>query len=113
MKKIFILCIGALLILIACGSKLDGTYNNSEMSVTVSEDSNDATMHLDYLENDGGIFGVEKNDGNVKGHVDKSKKTMTFNMEEGDIKFDYKVKGDKLILQNPDKSDEKFELSKE
>lgn len=29
------------------------------------------------------------------------------------MKFDYKVKGDKLILINPDKDDEKIELKKE
>ncbi|MGC9652395.1 hypothetical protein ACO2FJ_11215 [Staphylococcus warneri] len=74
MKRIFVLCLGMLILLAACGSKVDGTYKNDEMSIKASKDSDRATLHLKSLENDGGIFGVEKNDGNVEGRIDKDKK---------------------------------------
>ncbi|EGG96065.1 hypothetical protein SEVCU121_1998 [Staphylococcus warneri VCU121] len=38
---------------------------------------------------------------------------MSFDVQGETMKFDYKVKGDKLILINPDKDDEKIELKKE
>lgn len=66
MKRIIVLCLGMLILLAACGSKVDGTYKNDEMSIKASKDSDRATLHLKSLENDGGIFGVEKNDGNVE-----------------------------------------------
>ncbi|MBF2177513.1 hypothetical protein H3984_06985 [Staphylococcus warneri] len=113
MKRIIVLCLGMLILLAACGSKVDGTYKNDEMSIKASKDSDRATLHLKSLENDGGIFGVEKNDGNVEGRIDKDKKTMSFDVQGETMKYDYKVKGDKLILINPDKDDEKIELKKE
>ena len=112
MKRIIVLCLGMLILLAACGSKVDGTYKNDEMSIKASKDSDRATLHLKSLENDGGIFGVEKMMEMLKGELTKIK-TMSFDVQGETMKFDYKVKGDKLILINPDKDDEKIELKKE
>ena len=43
----------------------------------------------------------------LKGELTKIK-TMSFDVQGETMKFDYKVKGDKLILINPDKDDEKL-----
>ena len=107
MKRIIVLCLGMLILLAACGSKVDGTYKNDEMSIKASKDSDRATLHLKSLENDGGIFGVEKMMEMLKGELTKIK-TMSFDVQGETMKFDYKVKGDKLILINPDKDDEKL-----
>ena len=74
MKRIIVLCLGMLILLEACGSKVDGTYKNDEMSIKASKDSDRATLHLKSLENDGGIFGVEKMMEMLKGELTKIKK---------------------------------------
>lgn len=42
MNKLFILCLSSLFLLTACGSKVDGTYSNNDMSITADSESGNA-----------------------------------------------------------------------
>lgn len=115
MKRLIGVCLGLMILLAACGNKLDGTYKNSGMSIKADEDTETATMHIKMYESEG-FLGMGKKDGNFDGEVNKDKKTMSFTSDEGDeMKFKYKVKGDKLILKDGSgsNSDKEIKLKKE
>ncbi|NWK83552.1 hypothetical protein HYE69_01815 [Staphylococcus sp. GSSP0090] len=114
MKKLIIVCLGVIFLLAACGNKVDGTYKNNDLSITANSESGNATLHINAMETDG-IFGMGENSGDIDGKVDKDKKVMKFNGDGEDIQINYKVKGDKLIIDNPigyGNNDKKIELTK-
>lgn len=115
MKKLLGLILGLTILLVACGGKVDGTYKNSDISITANSESGNATLHINSLESDG-FLGMGASDGDMDGTVNKDKKTMTFNTEDGDIKLNYKVSGNKLIIDNPidyGNKEDKVELTKQ
>ena len=103
MKRLIGVCLGLMILLAACGNKVDGTYKNKEVTLTADDDAETAQINYDtgddewneFLEEDG-------NDLNYKGEIDKKKKTMTFKDKKGNVemKMSYKVKGKKLILKD-------------
>ena len=115
MNKLFILCLSSLFLLTACGSKVDGTYSNNDMSITADSESGNASLHLNAMESEG-FLGIGESDGTIDGHINSDEKVMTFSIEGEQMKLNYKVKGDKLVIENPTQygnEDDTLELTKE
>lgn len=115
MNKLFILCLSSLFLLTACGSKVDGTYSNNDMSITAYSESGNASLHLNAMESEG-FLGIGESDGTIDGNINPDEKVMTFSLEGEQMKLNYKVKGDKLVIENPTQygnEDDTLELTKE
>ncbi|MBM0752546.1 major membrane immunogen (membrane-anchored lipoprotein) [Staphylococcus epidermidis] len=115
MKRILLVCLSLVIILTACGNKLDGTYKNKDLSIKADRDSKDVTLHINELESTG-FLGVGENDGNLSGEINRDKNIITFENDDGnDMKINYKLKGNKLIIDNPLSygNHKKIELTKE
>ncbi|MGN5884151.1 hypothetical protein [Staphylococcus simulans] len=113
MKKLMAFCLGLVILLAACGNKVDGTYSNSDIRVTANSESGNATMIIKAMQSEG-FFGVGENDGEFNGTVDKDNGTMNFDIQNRTMKLKYKVKGDKLIIEDPSgDTKDKLELTKE
>lgn len=115
MNKLFILCLSSLFLLTACGSKVDGTYSNNDMSITADSESDNASLHINAMESEG-FLGIGESDGTIDGNINPDEKVMTFSLEGEQMKLNYKVKGDKLVIENPTQygnEDDTLELTKE
>ncbi|WP_436860540.1 hypothetical protein [Mammaliicoccus lentus] len=115
MNKLFILCLSSLFLLTACGSKVDGTYSNNDMNITADSESGNASLHLNAMESEG-FLGIGESDGTIDGNINPDEKVMTFSLEGEQMKLNYKVKGDKLVIENPTQygnEDDTLELTKE
>ncbi|MBF0748795.1 hypothetical protein [Mammaliicoccus lentus] len=115
MNKLFILCLSSLFLLTACGSKVDGTYSNNDMSITADSESGNASLHLNAMESEG-FLGIGESDGTIDGNINPDEKVMIFSLEGEQMKLNYKVKGDKLVIENPTQygnEDDTLELTKE
>lgn len=117
MKRLIGVCLGLMILLAACGNKVDGTYENKELTLTADNDAETVQINYDPRYNKDKEWMEEDEDRNYKGEIDKKKKTMTFKDENGSIemKMSYKVKGKKLILKDKSGSsvDEKIVLKKQ
>ncbi|PCM41104.1 hypothetical protein MUA27_00520 [Mammaliicoccus sciuri] len=116
MKNLLGVCLVLVLLLAACGKNVDGTYSNKDFSITANSETGEATLHMDALESSG-LFGLGASAGNLDGKVNADEKVMTFKMEDGqDLQLNYKVKGNKLIIDSPvgyGNGDGEVELTKE
>lgn len=112
MKKLIVLCLGLVILLAACGGKINGTYGNKDMKITANSETGKATLHIPGFVSES-FFGIDKHSGDYEGTVDKENKTMTFDTDNGKIKLGYKVKGDTLTINDPSgETKDKIELTK-
>ncbi|MEJ7489306.1 hypothetical protein WL511_05285 [Staphylococcus pettenkoferi] len=118
MKRLIVVCLGLMILLVACGNKVDGTYKNEELTLRADDDAETAQINYDTGDDElNEWMEEEEEDLNYKGEIDKKKKTMTFKDKKGNVemKMSYKVKGKKLILKDKSGSsgDEKIVLKKQ
>ena len=86
MKKLMALSLLMMVLLAACGNKVDGTYEGEGIRIGVDSEKEEV-IFTDYNE-----------DVSFKGLVDEENQKFIFN-DFFDI--DYKMKGSKLIIENP------------
>lgn len=96
MKRLLTLALFMVVLLAACGNKLDGTYENDKVMLEANDETEKVELTF-KLENTGFSF-FTKEDVSFEGKIDKKENKIIIR-EQGEVfKMDYKVEKDKVKL---------------
>lgn len=110
MKKLIALSLFMMVLLAACGNKLDGTYEgkNDGMDTQLKLDTKSDKATLSMTFNESGV----KANVSFDGTIDQENEHIVFDIDGEKHETSYTVKGDKLILEAPKGEEGDLEFTK-